>query len=70
MCEEIRSFLRIWSHLLKKPFMENFNVFCSLKTAIPSWRYMFHSSKTEVLLVNGDNTFNSLNKESLSQRSF
>ena len=23
-CDEIRSFLRIWSHLLKKSFMENF----------------------------------------------
>ena len=26
-CDEIRSFLRIWSHLLKKPLMENF-IFC------------------------------------------
>ena len=23
-CDQIRSFLRIWSHLLKKPLMENF----------------------------------------------
>ena len=23
-CDQIRSFLRIWSHLLKKSFMENF----------------------------------------------
>ena len=27
-CEQIRSFLRIWSHLLKKSIMENF-IFCS-----------------------------------------
>ena len=27
-CEEIRSFLRIWSHLLKKSLMENF-IFCA-----------------------------------------
>ena len=23
-CDQIRYFLRIWSHLLKKPLMENF----------------------------------------------
>ena len=23
-CDQVRSFLRIWSHLLKKPLMENF----------------------------------------------
>ena len=28
-CEQIRSFLRIWSHLLKKPLMENF-IFCAV----------------------------------------
>ena len=27
--DEIRSFLRIWSHLLKKPLMENF-IFCAM----------------------------------------
>ena len=26
-CDQVRSFLRIWSHLLKKSLMENFN-FC------------------------------------------
>ena len=26
-CDQIRSFLRIWSHLLKKSLMENF-IFC------------------------------------------
>ena len=29
-CDQIRSFLRIWSHLLKKSFMENF-IFCAVK---------------------------------------
>ena len=29
-CEQICSFLRIWSHLLKKSFMENF-IFCAVK---------------------------------------
>ena len=28
-CDQIRSFLRIWSHLLKKPLMENF-IFCAV----------------------------------------
>ena len=28
-CDQIRSFLWIWSHLLKKPLMENFN-FCAV----------------------------------------
>ena len=26
-CDQIRSFMRIWSHLLKKSLMENF-IFC------------------------------------------
>ena len=29
-CEQIRSFLRIWSHLLKKSLMENFIFLCSV----------------------------------------
>ena len=29
-CDQIRSFLRIWSHLLEKSFMENF-IFCAVK---------------------------------------
>ena len=28
-CDQIRSFLRIWSHLLKKPFTENL-IFCAV----------------------------------------
>ena len=28
-CDQIRSFLRIWSHLRKKPLMENFIFLCS-----------------------------------------
>ena len=29
MCDQIRSFLRIWSHLLRKSLMENF-IFCEM----------------------------------------
>ena len=28
-CDQIRSFLQLWSHLLKKPLIENF-VFCAV----------------------------------------
>ena len=31
-CDQIPSFLRIWSHLLKKLLTENFN-FCALQVA-------------------------------------
>ena len=30
-CDQIPSFLRIWSHLLKKSFMENF-IFCAAES--------------------------------------
>ena len=30
-CDQMRSFLRIWSHLLKKSLMENL-IFCAVKT--------------------------------------
>ena len=29
-CDQIRSFLCIWSHLLKKPLMESF-IFCAVR---------------------------------------
>ena len=32
-CDQIRSFLRIWSHLLKKSLMENF-IFCAVQVKI------------------------------------
>ena len=37
-CDQIRSFLRIWSHLLKKSVIENF-IFCAVKrnTAFLKW---------------------------------
>ena len=36
-CDQIRSFLRIWSHLLKKSLMENF-IFGPVKVLIKSTR--------------------------------
>ena len=35
-CQQIRSFLRIWSHLLKKPLMENF-IFCEVCVGLTYW---------------------------------
>ena len=38
-CDQIRSFLRIWSHLLKKPLIENF-IFCAVFLVVwymPNW---------------------------------
>ena len=32
-CDQIRSFLRIWSYLLKKSLMKNFIFLCSVRTA-------------------------------------
>ena len=39
-CVQIRSFLRIWSHLLKKSLMENF-IFCAV------WAFE-HLEQTEI----------------------
>ena len=35
-CDQVRSFLRIWLHLLKKSFMENF-IFCAVFAHIKNW---------------------------------
>ena len=35
-CDQIRSFLRIWSHLLKKSLMENF-IFCVASSCLISF---------------------------------
>ena len=32
-CDQVRSFLRIWSHLLKKTLMENF-IYCALSSLL------------------------------------
>ena len=34
-CGQIRSFLRIWSHILKKSLMENF-IFCAVPLTVPT----------------------------------
>ena len=39
-CDQIRRFLRIWSHLLKKSLMENF-IFCAVRVKL------FHQLKQE-----------------------
>ena len=39
-CDQIRSFLRIWSHLLKKSLMENF-IFCAVRVFINYFKFVF-----------------------------
>ena len=43
-CDQIRRFLRIWSHLLKKSLMENF-IFCAMKSD------NYHFVKTSCYIV-------------------
>ena len=38
-CDQSRSFLRIWSHLLKKSLMENF-IFCAVILVRMFWKYL------------------------------
>ena len=43
-CDQIRSFLRIWSYLIKKSLMENF-VFCGV-LGEPVWTHIIQSEGT------------------------
>ena len=47
-CNQIRSFLRIWSHLLKKSLMENFT-FCAVIDEIVNGLKYFR--KSDILVV-------------------
>ena len=40
-CDQIRSFLRIWSHLLKKSLMANFSFLCIVRKNYVSIFYLF-----------------------------
>ena len=53
-CDQIRSNLRIWSHLLKKSLMENF-VFCALYIHLnlgkkPSYKKLYQKCYGDVFL--------------------
>ena len=56
-CDQIRSFLRIWSHLLKKPVMENF-IFCAVN--IPGQRLVNSWSTLLVIFFVFLETFTSI----------
>ena len=49
--DRIRSFLRIWSHLLKKSLMQNF-IFCTVIFRINFWIFL-QSDKTKYSTVDG-----------------
>ena len=38
-CDQIRNFLQIWSHLLKKSLMENFTFYAVSKVTEPAYNY-------------------------------
>ena len=44
-CDQIRSFLRIWPHLLKKSFMENF-IFGAVLVLSPLLKNEYVANKT------------------------
>ena len=48
-CDQIRSFLRIWSHLLKKSLMENF-IFCAVHISV--WLMQFIQNLMENWILN------------------
>ena len=56
-CDQIRSFLRIWSHLLKKSLMKNF-IFCAVQFLLPnldfklrSKMYIFYHSQFNIVIT-------------------
>ena len=55
-CDQIRSFLRIWSHLLKKSLVENF-IFCAM---------LIQYVKLTVILTNSQCTFELISSWALS----
>ena len=46
-CDQIRSFLRVWSHLLKKSLMENF-IFCAVFRTLSDIHHGTITSKTSI----------------------
>ena len=65
-CDQIRSFLRIWSHLLKKSLIENF-IFCAVKNSPWSSKY----SNFPLLVLNSPNTsYHFSNKKLVFLQSF
>ena len=47
-CDQIRRFLRIWSHLLKKALMENF-IFCAVLDTLNNFKSIFLEEKSNYI---------------------
>ena len=54
-CDQIRSFLGIWSHLLKKSLMENF-IFCAVLLYLSSLEAYFKTSRTSTMELSCENS--------------
>ena len=51
---QIRSFLRIWSHLLKKPLMENFIICAVPRACLPLFCRIFRSKMIYIIVMLSD----------------
>ena len=47
-CDQIHSFLGIWSHLLKKSLMENFIFYCSVNMELSAYVFLSVPNMYEV----------------------
>ena len=63
-CDQIHSFLRIWSHLLTKSLMENF-IFCAAKVMLNKLKFQVSLSYFIILLQSWAVTFLRPNSGSL-----
>ena len=55
-CDQIRSFLRIWSHLLKKSLMKNF-IFCAVSVETKCFLFLTFELCDIILYCNADLKF-------------
>ena len=56
-CGKIRRKLRIWSHLLKKPLMENFIFLCSVFLKIDVFSSLIESGTSSIIFGAKDESF-------------
>ena len=52
-CDQIRSFLRVWSHLLEKSLMQNF-IFCAVLFALDLSSFLIEKTINRVIFSSSD----------------